>query len=40
MVRNLGLEMRSRFFLIGHNLKEFKCLRMKKKQRFILLIFF
>ena len=40
MVRNLGLEMRSRFFLIGRNLKEFKCLRVKKKQRFILLIFF
>ena len=40
MVGNLGLETRSKFFLIGRNLKEFRGCRQKKKERFIPFIFF
>lgn len=40
MVGNLGLETRSKFFLIGRNLKEFRSCRQKKKEWFIPFIFF
>lgn len=40
MVGNLGLEMRSKFFLIGRNLKDFRVCRQKKKEWFIPFIFF
>lgn len=40
MVGNLGLETRSKFFLIGRNLKEFRGCRQKKKEWFIPFIFF
>lgn len=31
VVGSLGLKMRSKFFLIGHNLKELQCLRARKE---------
>lgn len=40
MVGNLGLETRSKFFLIGRNLKELRGCRQKKKEWFIPYIFF